>query len=303
VAGLDSGRVTASFRALSAPLSRQSDFIGALRSTRALVARAQATLDATAAPGHPAPRVYAYSLFHPFFEQYLTIEGDAARLLGTAGAGAFGATVLLTGSPWLAALMFGCLGLMLVDMLGAMALLGVQLNAISLVNLAMSLGIGVEFMAHVAHAYRRARGSRDKRVAAALVDMGTSVCAGILLTKLVGVLVLAFSQTQIFTVYYFRMFVTLVILGGAHGLVLLPVLLSLCGPPELPRGGWEGALETRAPVTHRAPVFIHQVGSSTRDSDDRYSEQHSGSNTSRASEGERLRGVLLDGSSQPPSVL
>lgn len=45
---------------------------------------------------------------------------------------------------------------------------GIQLNAVSLVNLAMSLGIAVEFCAHVVHAYWVAPGSRAQRVARAL---------------------------------------------------------------------------------------------------------------------------------------
>ena len=45
-----------------------------------------------------------------------------------------------------------------------------------------------------------------------------------------GVVVLAFAQTQIFEVYYFRIYLALVLLGAAHALVLLPVLLVLAGP-------------------------------------------------------------------------
>ena len=63
---------------------------------------------------------------------------------------------------------------------------------------------------------------------------GAAVGAGILLTKLVGGALLAFSQTRLFQVYYFRMYLSLVVLGSVHGLLLLPVLLSLVGPPELP---------------------------------------------------------------------
>jgi Niemann-Pick C1 protein len=62
---------------------------------------------------------------------------------------------------------------------------------------------------------------------------GSAVFSGILLTKLVGVGMLAFSQTRIFDVYYFRMYLSLVLLGSVHGLLLLPVLLSLCGPEQL----------------------------------------------------------------------
>lgn len=62
---------------------------------------------------------------------------------------------------------------------------------------------------------------------------GAAVCSGILLTKLVGVVMLAFSRTQIFEVYYFRMYLALVLLGSVHGLLLLPVLLALVGPEQL----------------------------------------------------------------------
>lgn len=47
-----------------------------------------------------------------------------------------------------------------------------------------------------------------------------------------GVLVLAFAKTQIFEVYFFRVYFGLVVLGASHALVLLPVLLSLFGPPQ-----------------------------------------------------------------------
>jgi Niemann-Pick C1 protein len=49
-----------------------------------------------------------------------------------------------------------------------------------------------------------------------------------------GVLVLAFARTRIFEVYYFRMYLALVVVAAAHGLLLLPVLLALIGPPPLP---------------------------------------------------------------------
>ena len=50
-------------------------------------------------------------------------------------------------------------------------------------------------------------------------------CAGI-----AGVLVLAFAKTQIFEVYFFRVYFALVLLGASHALILLPVLLSIVGP-------------------------------------------------------------------------
>lgn len=71
---------------------------------------------------------------------------------------------------------------------------------------------------------------REQRVSIALRGKGAAVCSGIILTKLVGVTMLAFSQTKIFEIYYFRMYMALVVIGTFHGLLLLPVLLALVGP-------------------------------------------------------------------------
>ena len=43
--------------------------------------------------------------------------------------------------------------LLLVDVQGLMVLWDIQLNAVSVVNLVMSIGIAVEFCVHITHAF------------------------------------------------------------------------------------------------------------------------------------------------------
>lgn len=55
------------------------------------------------------------------------------------------------------------------------------------------------------------------------------VVSGITCTKFLGVFILFFAKSQLFEVYYFRMYISMVCIGAAHGLIFLPVLLSYVG--------------------------------------------------------------------------
>ncbi|KAF6262418.1 multidrug efflux transporter AcrB transmembrane domain-containing protein [Scenedesmus sp. NREL 46B-D3] len=227
IAGLSSGLITASaFRTYHTPLNSQPDFINALKAARQFAEDVSQEL---------GMQVYPYSIFHIFFEQYLNTRRDAVLLVGLPLLAVFGVAWLFTGSLWGSAILLAMLVSLMLQLAGSMYLSGIEVNAVSLVNLAMALGIAVEFCAHILHSFCVSHGSRRARARAALVKMGAPVTSGITLTKFAGVVVLAFARTQIFEVYYFRLYLALVILGAAHGLVLLPVAGSTtCRvPPKL----------------------------------------------------------------------
>ena len=93
---------------------------------------------------------------------------------------------MFTASVWASSIILLVVGMILVDLLGVMFLWGIQLNAVSVVNLTMALGIAVEFCAHIVHAFLIAPGSRAQRMQTALQDMGASVLSGITITKFAG---------------------------------------------------------------------------------------------------------------------
>jgi Niemann-Pick C1 protein len=251
-------------------------------------------------------KVYAYSVFHPFFEQFMTIIPDSLLLLGLACFFVLLAAFIFTGSLQLAAILALSLTSLLLNLVGAMAPLHIQLNAVSLVNLAMGVGIGLEFLSHIAHAFLIARGSRcvtrrcaafnlvpsrcstllllgnrldavcqsegkcitngrrracrEDRVATALRGRGAAVCSGIMITKFVGVAMLALSRTQIFEIYYFRMYMCLVVIGSFHGFLVLPVLLGLLGPRQKSTAGWRrqngsDTSERQVRPSSHAPIY------------------------------------------------
>ncbi|KAJ0561842.1 putative protein patched/dispatched [Helianthus annuus] len=172
--------------------------------------------------------VFPYSVFYMFFEQYLDIWKTALVSLAIAtGKRRICCLPVITCSIWSSGIIFLVLVMILVDLLGVMAVLNIQLNAVSVVNLVMSVGISVEFCVHITHAFLVSSGDRDQRMKESLATMGASVFSGITITKLVGVIVLCFSRTEIFVVYYFQMYLALVLLGFLHGLIFLPVMLSM----------------------------------------------------------------------------
>jgi len=219
------------FRTAHTPLRSQDDFIKAYASARRI---SKAISDETGLD------VFPYSIFYVFFDQYATIVPLTATLLGSAVGIIFIVSTVLLGSVITAAVVAATVVMVLVDIIGAMALMGVSLNAVSLVNLIICVGIAVEFCAHIARAFmfpsrkfmervrNRFRG-RDARAWTALTNVGGSVFSGITVTKILGVTVLAFTRSKIFEIYYFRVWVALVIFAASHALVFLPVALSLLG--------------------------------------------------------------------------
>ncbi|CAA2984523.1 Niemann-Pick C1 -like [Olea europaea subsp. europaea] len=216
--GYKDGIIQASaFRTYHTPLNKQSDFVNSMRAARDFSSKMSDSLKI---------EMFPYAVFYMFFEQYLNIWKTALINLAIATGAVFIVCLVITCSFWTSAIILLVMIMIVVDIMGVMAILKIQLNAVSVVNLIMSVGIAVEFCVHITHAFLVSNGDRNQRMKEALTTMGASVFSGITLTKLFGVLVLCFSKTEVFVVYYFKMYLALVLLGFLHGLVFLPVRSS-----------------------------------------------------------------------------
>ncbi|PWN39066.1 hypothetical protein IE81DRAFT_326910 [Ceraceosorus guamensis] len=270
------GSVTAShFRTYHTPLRSQADFIDALRASERI------SQDINLRNEQGGVEVFAYSLFYVFFDQYLHLGSIALQVLGGAALSIFGITTLLLGSwrtGWIVVL---CVTSALIGVAGTMGFLGIQLNALTLVNLSVCSAICVEFCSHVARAFSRAPGNlprahpmaqkeRDERAWTALVDVGSSVIRGITGTKLVGISVLALTKSDLLKLYYAKMWAALIVLGATHGLILLPVALSVWGGEGYSDGESEAEIArrlARARENEYLPFAAHDEEEEGEDAD------------------------------------
>ncbi|CAJ0934978.1 unnamed protein product, partial [Mesorhabditis belari] len=228
---LSGKRVDAShFMAFHTRLANSSDFVKAVAAARKMAGILEEKLREVTR--NSQVEIFPYSVFYVFYDVYPNIVSDAATRICTSIAAIMLVSYITLGFDFITAIsVLLAIVASTVNMLGAMSLFEIEFNPLSLANIFMSLAISVEFCAHIARAYKQSQQeSRHDRISDALVYTGSSIVSGLFLCMFGGTIVLAFAHAQIFKIYFFRMFSTMMVLGFLHGLVLLPVILSYIGP-------------------------------------------------------------------------
>uniref|UniRef100_A0A8C7I2B3 Patched 2 n=1 Tax=Oncorhynchus kisutch TaxID=8019 RepID=A0A8C7I2B3_ONCKI len=228
-------------------LRQASDFIESIESVRAICEE------------FTRKGVLNYPNGYPFlfWEQYIGLRHWFLLAVSVVLACTFLVCAILLLNPWTAGIIVFILAMMTVELFGIMGLIGIKLSAIPVVILIASVGIGVEFTVHIALAFLTAIGNRNRRSAVALEHMFAPVIDGAIST-LLGVLMLAGSEFDFILRYFFAVLAILTVLGILNGLVLLPVLLSLMGPPpEVTPADNGSRLPTPSPEPLPPPMTHH----------------------------------------------
>lgn len=121
--------------------------------------------------------------------------------------------VALLGNLLASLLTIACVVSAVVEVVGFMYFWGLNIDSVVVIFVVISLGLSVDYSAHVAHGYLSAKGTSDERRESALVDTGAAVFNGGFSTFL-AIILLSTAQSFIFVVF-FRAVLLAVLLGMA----------------------------------------------------------------------------------------
>jgi predicted RND superfamily exporter protein len=215
------GVLSTRFRLSGLPANTAVDQIQSMKTLRTAVATATGTDKSLSSS-------YAYTFMHLYYEQYDIIINEAILNLSLAFCAVAVIAVLLLANLRVALMVVLCIIMVDVDILGLMYLWGLSIDATSIINLVLAVGLSVDYSVHIAHAFIGAKGSAQQRTETAVLEVGPAVFHGAMST-FVAVLVLAFARSYVFRTF-FKQFFGICVFGMLHGLLFLPILLSFLGP-------------------------------------------------------------------------
>lgn len=170
-------------------------------------------------------------LYHPafiYYDQYTMIASSTIQTISIASAVMLVISLILIPSPVCALWVTFAIGSVVVGVSGFMALLGISLDSISMINLVISIGFSVDFSAHISYTFvSSAKPGADDKAMEALSHLGYPILQGAFSTIL-GVAVLSASVSYIFRTFFTIMFLV-ILFGLLHGIAFIPVFLTFSG--------------------------------------------------------------------------
>ncbi|XP_054719834.1 LOW QUALITY PROTEIN: patched domain-containing protein 3-like [Uloborus diversus] len=177
------------------------------------------------ADSQPFP-VTVFQQYFIYFDQFILVRDTSIQSICVAVAVMIAISLVFIPSFHCAVFVAFSIISIEVGVIGYMTLWGVNLDSISMINLIMCIGFSVDYSAHISYAYFSAdKQTPDDGIKAALHSLGVPIFQGSVSTIL-GVIALIFAPSYIFLTFFKTVFLV-ILFGALHGILLLPVLLSL----------------------------------------------------------------------------
>ena len=203
---------------------------------------------------------FATGLSYYFGEQYRFVVENSRTLIISAICLSLVASTIILVSPTIALIQTAVISCSVTAICAALPATDLFLNSISMASIMVGVGINVETAVHISRAFlvatkadmkaaHRRRGGEEEegidydalegsdltkeRVMFALEQMSVPVFNGAF-TSFMSVVVLAFSDTRFFRVYFFGFYALMILISMWHAYILLPILLTWFGPNAIP---------------------------------------------------------------------
>ncbi|XP_049805215.1 patched domain-containing protein 3-like [Schistocerca nitens] len=174
--------------------------------------------------------IFTYSADYVSWTANKIVGEELFRNLAITCAAVFAVTLCLIKGPRAVVLVNLCVILTVTDLIGSMYWSGLTIEISSSLMILLCAGLTVDYAAHVGHEYVHAKGTRNERAVECIRRIGPAVFNGGFSTFLAFSL-LGISDSYLFTTF-FKLFAGVVAYGLFHGLIFLPVILSICGPQD-----------------------------------------------------------------------
>ena len=123
-----------------------------------------------------------------------------------------------------------CVLLTCTDVAGFMHWWDLTIDMSSMNVLIISVGLCVDFCAHIVHGFLTGHGTKDEKVLYVMENIAPAVLNGGFST-LLALSLLVTSKSHV-AMSFFKIFFMICVFGLFHGLILLPTVLCLVGPSD-----------------------------------------------------------------------
>merc|ERR1719199_2411005 len=145
-------------------------------------------------------KAFPYSFEFLYWEEVGIIDAELMRNLAICGAVVIVMVGMMIPHPRIAVWVALSIVLSVVNLVGYMYWWEVTISGVSTIYILISVGLAVDYSAHIAHMFVESTGTGPQRAVAALERIGPSVFNAVMSTFL-AVVVLSTSQSYIFRVF------------------------------------------------------------------------------------------------------